>query len=326
MPLILGLAVPVPLNFNPITFIVGGIVPIFLGIFYPFISWKNKEADINGKMHFFITHLRVLAISDLSLRDIINMLGGKPVYGSLGEEMKKISALSTQWRVPLAKSFQFISIRTPSKILKDFLDRFSQSLNSGVEHREFIETEQKAVIQEYKTIYETSNENITILNEVYVSLLIAIIFVMSLGIVLPFIMGAESMNTFVYLSSFLLIMSEGMLLYLLKSMVPPDEIWHLTGEKGELEETLGKVFKSSVLMCILLGSILFFAKYGLSVPLLDMVPFEIIFAISITPLIITGIKVFTEEGDISRKEMNFLGFLNDSRYKIITFTVGSCIK
>ncbi|MCK5258234.1 MAG: hypothetical protein KAJ69_01845, partial [Thermoplasmatales archaeon] len=223
--------------------------------------------------------------------------------------MKKISALSTQWRVPLAKSFQFISTRTPSKILKDFLDRFSQSLNSGVEHREFIETEQKAVLQEYKTMYETSNENITILNEVYVSLLIAIIFVMSLGIVLPFIMGAESMNTFVYLSSFLLIMSEGMLLYLLKSMVPPDEIWHRTGEKAELEETIAKVFKSSVLMCILLGSILFFAKYGLSVPLLDMVPFEIIFAISITPLIITGIKVFTEEGDISRKEMNFLGFL-----------------
>jgi archaeal flagellar protein FlaJ len=309
MPFILEIAVPVPLNFNPITFIVGGIVPIFLGIFYPFLSWKNKEADINGKMHFFITHLRVLAISDLSLKDIINMLGGKPVYGSLGEEMKKISALSTQWRVPLAKSFQFISARTPSKVLKDFLDRFSQSLNSGVEHREFIETEQKAVIQEYKTMYETSNENITILNEVYVSLLIAIIFVMSLGIVLPFIMGAESMNTFVYLSSFLLIMSEGMLLYLLKSMVPPDEIWHLTGEKGELEETLGKVFKSSVLMCILLGSILFFAKYGLSVPILNMVPLEIIFAISITPLIITGIKVFTEEGDISRKEMNFLGFL-----------------
>ncbi len=309
MPFILEIAVPVPLNFNPITFIVGGIVPIFLGIFYPFISWKNKEADINGKMHFFITHLRVLAISDLSLRDIINILGGKPVYGSLGEEMKKISALSTQWRVPLAKSFQFISTRTPSKILKDFLDRFSQSLSSGVEHREFIETEQKAVLQEYKTMYETSNENITILNEVYVSLLIAIIFVMSLGIVLPFIMGAESMNTFVYLSSFLLIMSEGMLLYLLKSMVPPDEIWHRTGEKGELEETLGKVFKSSVLMCILLGSFLFFAKYGLSVPLLDMVPFEIIFAISITPLLITGIKVFTEEGDISRKEMNFLGFL-----------------
>jgi flagellar protein FlaJ len=58
------------------------------------------------------------------------------------------------------------SARTPSKILKDFLDRFSQSLNSGVDAREFIETEQGAVLQEYKTMYETSNENIIILNEV----------------------------------------------------------------------------------------------------------------------------------------------------------------
>jgi len=127
-PFILGLIVPVPLDLNPITFIIGGAVPIFLGILYPFIIWKNKENDINGKMHFFITHLRVLAISDLSLRDIINVLGGKKAYGSLGDELKKTSVLSTQWRLPLSKTFRFISARTPSKLLRDFLDRFSQSL------------------------------------------------------------------------------------------------------------------------------------------------------------------------------------------------------
>ena len=125
MPFILNIIVPIPLNLNPITFIIGGMVPIFLGVFYPYITWKNKENDINGKMHFFITHLRVLAISDLSLRDIINVLGGKKAYGSLGDELKKISVLSTQWRLPLAKTFRFMSLRTPSKMFKDFLDRFS---------------------------------------------------------------------------------------------------------------------------------------------------------------------------------------------------------
>ena len=308
-PFILGIAIPVPLEFNPLTFVVGGIVPIFIGILYPFINWKNKETDINGKMHFFITHIRVLAISDLSLRDIIDTLGDKPAYGSLGEELRKISVLSIQWRLPLSKTFRFISAKTPSKILKDFLDRFSQSLDSGVEHREFIETEQEAVLQEYKTMYETSNENIIILNEVYVSMLIGIIFVMSLGIVLPFIMGAEDMNMFVYMSSFMLIISEGMLMYLLKAMIPPDEIWHLTGEKGELEEKIIKMFKSSILVTILLGSILFFAKYGLALPLLESIPLEITVALILTPLLITGIKVFIAEEAIARKERNFLGFL-----------------
>ena len=310
LPFILDSITSVPLNLNPITFIIGGIIPIFLGIFYPYIEWKNKENDIDSKMHFFITHLRVLAISDLSLRDIINMLGGKTAYGALGQEIKRIGILSTQWRMPLSKAFRFMSSRTPSKILKDFLDRFSQSLDSGVEHREFIETEQDAVIEEYKTMYETSNENVIILNEVYVSLLIAIIFIMSLGIVLPVIMGAEDMNMFIYLSSFLLIISEGMLMYLLKAMIPPDEIWHLTGEKGETEKNLIKLFRTSLILTIILGVIMLLGKYYLELPFIkDQLSFEIIFAISLTPLMISGIKVYLEENKISRKERNFLGFI-----------------
>ncbi len=309
MPFILELIVPVSLDLNPITFVVGGIVPIFLGILYPYLNWKNKEGDINGTMHFFITHLRVLAISDLSLKDIINILAGKKAYGSLGKELEKISVLSTQWRTPLVKSFRFVADRTPSSMLKDFLDRFSQSLVSGVDHREFIEQEQDAVLQEYKTMYESSNENITILNEVYVSLLIGIIFVMSFGIVLPIIIGAQDMNTFIYLSSFMLIICEGMLLYLLRSMVPLDKIWHLTGKKGELEKSLNLLFKSSVLASLLLGSTLFFAKYSLSVPIVQIIPFEIIVAISLTPLFIPGIKTYRAEENILRKERNFLGFL-----------------
>ncbi len=309
MPVLLNIIVPFPLNIDPTSFIVGGIVPILLGALYPYITWKNKENDINGKMHFFITHLRVLAISDLSLRDIINILGRKKAYGALGVELKKIGILSTQWCMPLSKTFRFISARTPSKILKDFLDRFSQSLDSGVEHREFIETEQEAVLQEYKTIYEASNENVIILNEVYVAMLIAIIFVMSLGIVLPIIIGAEDMNMFIYLASFLLIVSEGLLMYLLKAMIPQDEIWHVTGEKGELEEKISRIFKSSVILVFLVGAILFFGKYYLSLTFLHILPFEITIAITLTPLLITGIMVHIIETNISRKEKNFLSFL-----------------
>jgi archaeal flagellar protein FlaJ len=308
-PFILNIVLPYPISFNFTAFIIGGIVPIFLGVFYPYISWKNRENDINAKMHFFITHLRVLAISDLALKDIIDMLGGKKAYGALGEELKKISVLSSQWKLPLSKTFRFISARTPSKIFKDFLDRFSQSLDSGVEHREFIETEQEAVIQEYKTVYESSNENVVILNEVYVSMLIAIIFVMSLGIVLPIVMGTEDMNTFIFLSCFLMIISEGLLMYLLKAMIPQDEIWHVTGEKGENEEKLGKFLKISIVLCAVVGVGLYFIKYQLALPIFDFLSFELLFAFACTPLLIVGIKVFIEEQNISRKEKNFLGFL-----------------
>jgi len=308
LPIILPLVGLHSLAIQPIIFVIGGFLCIILGILYPYILWKNKEADINGKIHFFITHLRVLVISDLSLKDIINMLGGNKAYGSLGEEMRKISVLSEQWRVPLAKSFQFLSKRTPSKILKDFLDRFSQSLNSGVDPREFIETEQEAVLEDYKTMYETSNENITILNEVYVSLLISIIFVMSLGIVLPIVIGGEDMNTFVYLSSFLLIITEGLLLYLLRAMIPPDEIWHVTGQQGKTEHHLQHLFQITLMASIGLG-VLLFILYAFQFPIINSIPYEILFAMAITPLVIPGLKTFLVEKQLARKERNFLSFL-----------------
>lgn len=309
LPFIIGFIVPISLDFNFITFIVGGTVPIFIGVLYPYIDWKNKEVDIDSRMHFFITHLRVLSATDLSLQDILVIMGGKKVYGSLGDEIKKISVLTDKWRMPVAKAFSFVSERTPSKILKDFLDRFSQSLDSGVEPAEFVETEQEAVLQEYKTMYEASNENIVILNEVYVSLLIAIIFVMSLGIVLPIIMGTENMNMFIYLSSFMLIVSEGLLLYLLKSMIPTDLIWHQTGEKGQLEEKLSKVFKLSVIGSVVTGILLFVMIFVLKIGFFQMLPVEIVVSISLTPLFFIGFVAFIEEQKISRKESNFLGFI-----------------
>ena len=309
LPFVLPMLLPLPISFHPATFAFGGIVPIILGVLYPYIDFKNKETEIDSNMHFFITHLRVLAISDLSLKDILNVLGGKKVYKSLGEEIKKVSILSTQWRYPMASTLHFIALRTPSKILKDFLDRFSQSLDSGVEHREFVETEQKAVMQDYKTMYETSNENIVILNEVYVSMLIAIIFVMSFGIVLPIIMGAESMTTYTYLSSFMLIVSEGLLLYLMKSIIPDDAIWHQSGEKSELQKKMTRWLTNSILASIALGAGLLYARFSLQLGIVNMISFEILISIAITPLLFVGVKTVIEEDNISRKEKNFLGFL-----------------
>ena len=309
LPFLLPLFISSQLKYNPITFIIAGFIPIILAVFYPYITWKNRESDINGKMHFFITHIRVLAISDLTLKDIVNVIGGNKAYKSLGEELRRISVLADQWRVPISKTFRFIGERTPSKILRDFLDRFSQSLDSGVEHREFIEHEQDAVLQEYKTIYEASNENIVILSEVYVSLLIAIIFVMSMGIVLPMIMGSQDMGSFIYVSSFMLLASEGMLLYLLRSMIPPDEMWHSTGEKGEIELSLLKTFKTTLFISILLLIVVFITKFYLNLSILTIIPIEVLIVAAFTPLILPGVKALREEEHMSRKERNFMGFL-----------------
>jgi flagellar protein FlaJ len=158
-------------------------------------------------------------------------------------------------------------------------------------------------------MYEASNENILILSEVYVSLLIAIIFVMCLGIVLPMVMGSQDMNSFIYLASFMLIVAEVLLLYLLRSMIPPDEIWHCTGEKGKIEFTLMRLFKISLAASVVLGVVFTVLKYFLLVQILKPVPYEILVAGTLTPMFIPGLKALREEDHIIRKERNFMGFL-----------------
>ncbi|UCD13085.1 MAG: archaellar assembly protein FlaJ [Thermoplasmatales archaeon] len=298
----------IPLAVIPVLFPFGGIIIIILGVLHPYITWKNKEVEINESMHFFITHLRVLAISDLGLKDIINVVGGKKVYGYLGEEIRKIAKLSTTWKVSMENAFRFISERTPSKILKDFLDRFNQSVSSGVNHRDFVEQEQGGVMEEYITMYESSNEVITLLNEIYVALLTAIGFLMVFGIIAPAIAGGD-LGTYFYVSCFVFIISEVFLLYFVHSFVPKDELWHTTGKKSYEEKKVDNVFRLSVFSVISIGGILLFTKYVLAISFLQNISFEILVAISLTPLIIPGIMMLLEEEKISRREKNFMGFL-----------------
>jgi flagellar protein FlaJ len=132
---------------------------------------------------------------------------------------------------------------------------------------------------------------------------------MALGIVMPMIMGSQDMNSFIYLSSFMLVASEVMLLYLLKAMIPPDEMWHCTGEKGATERSLIRSFRISLIASVGIGVALAYAKYFLMIPALQIIPYEILVACALTPLIIPGIKVLREEDMMSRKERNFMGFL-----------------
>jgi flagellar protein FlaJ len=307
LPFILPLF-SIELLITPLAFLIVGIIVIILGILYPYITWKNKEVEINENMHFFITHLRVLSISDMGFKDIIKLLGGKKVYKTLGEEVRKIGVLSINWKSSVENALRFVAERTPSKILKDFLDRFSQSVASGVAHKDFVEHEQEGVMEEYKTMYESSNEVISILNELYVALLTSIVFLTVFGIIAPSLVGG-GVNTYVYGACFIFVASEVLLLYFTYSFIPKDDIWHITGKKSDTEKKINFVFKISIVVATIITTLLIITKYIFPISLIQELPYEIAVAICITPLIASGIMVYIEEGKIQRREKSFIGFL-----------------
>ena len=76
-----------------------------------------------------------------------------------------------------------------------------------------------------------------------------------------------------------------------------------------MEKKVDRFFRFSIYLAIIIAGILFFTRYVLSLSILQFLSYEIIIAISLTPIIIPGIMVLLEEDKISRREKNFLGFL-----------------
>jgi flagellar protein FlaJ len=64
----------------------------------------------------------------------------------------------------------------------------------------------------------------------------------------------------------------------------------------------------SLLGSITLGTLLLIL-YIIGTPFIKNIPYEILFSLSITPLIVPGLKTFFAEKQLSRKERNFLSFL-----------------
>jgi flagellar protein FlaJ len=107
----------------------------------------------------------------------------------------------------------------------------------------------------------------------------------------------------------MMLASEGMLLYLLRSMIPTDEMWHCTGDKGDVELSLLRTLKGTLAVSIILSILLIMAKFYFTFPFVSLIPTEILIVLGLTPLFIPGIKALREEEHISRKERNFMGFL-----------------
>jgi archaeal flagellar protein FlaJ len=83
-----------------------GIILVPLALFsiviiYPISSLEGKKKDIDNNMHYYITHMGVLATSQMSRIDLLLKLSHTEAYGYLAKETGRIYALVFYWHVSL---------------------------------------------------------------------------------------------------------------------------------------------------------------------------------------------------------------------------------
>src|SRR3989337_1809783 len=126
---------------------------LFMGLFFPLAILGSKKIQIDQNMHYYITHMGVLAASNMARREVIHHLSMHPAYGYLATETGKIYSLMNDWNFSLAQACRFMSKRTPSAIFADFLDRLAPSSEAGEPFDQFVWTEQTVVTNDFDTMY-----------------------------------------------------------------------------------------------------------------------------------------------------------------------------
>jgi archaeal flagellar protein FlaJ len=281
-----------------------GIILIPLALFsiviiYPISSLEGKKKEIDNNMHYYITHMGVLATSQMSRVDLLLKLSHTEAYGYLAKETGRIYALIYYWHVSFPVACRFIAHRTPSELFADFLDRMAHSVQAGQTFGEFVISEQTVVMNDFTTMYMDSLNSIDMVKEMFVSMCMSLIFIVAFAIIMPIITGVDSILLLGGAIGVFVITELVILLYA-KSKVPADRIWHTLNIETVADRRIKWSMPVSLFLCMIVTGIVLVS---------NLFPTTIMFAICLTPLLLTGLIARHEEDKIKRFDNNFGAFI-----------------
>ena len=278
------------------------LVPIALFaivIIYPISSLEGKKKEIDNNIQYYITHMGVLATSQMTRVDLLLKLSHTEAYGYLAKETGRIYALVFYWHVSFPVACRFIAQRTPSVLFSDFLDRMAHSVQAGQDFGEFVLSEQTVVMNDFTTMYQDSLNSIDMVKEMFISMCMSLIFIVAFAIIMPIITGMDSI-ILLGGSIAIFIGTELVILLYARSKVPADRIWHTLDIETPADRRIKWSMPISLFLCMIVTVIvLVFTK----------LPTTIMFAASLTPLLLTGLIARTEENKIKRYDNNFGAFI-----------------
>jgi len=272
---------------------------ILVALTLPLILGVAKKAEIERYLHLFITRMCMLSTAKMPPELILKHMSEVEEYGALRDEIKKIYNLVRYWNRSISEATRFVSTRTPSLLLADFLDRMAHSIEAGEDFQEFLDKERKVTVDAYVLRYGRSIKMLELVREAFVSTVVSAMFIMIFVSLLPMFMPMES-DLYLILSTFLVVAIEGLILYYMYIILPHDFIWH----EHELRPSKERNIKFVTGMMLVVSVVLFLNIYNL----FDM-NLLVIVSIASVPLLYPGYAVSKQETLIKKRDENYEAFI-----------------
>lgn len=278
-------------------------LPLIYAVLYPYVRVSSKKVQINSKIPYFATYFAVLSTSDVSRTELIWNIASEETLEPIAGEMRKIYVLIAKFNCGLPTALRFLSKRSPSKVFADFLDRLAYSLDSGVELKEYLLREQQTVMDDYETFYEGALYDLDVFKEIYSSLIIAVIFMVTFIIIGPIITG-QSIEILTIFALILVLATEIGVLLVIKYRMPEDKIWAKNAMNNGRKRKVLRALLISIIGTIFTSVVCIFVVR----PRFNFPEFFSL-AVILTPLAYFGRVLNKEEANIIIKDENFPAFI-----------------
>lgn len=280
----------------PYIFLVIGVGFIFV---YPLIQFEQKKVNIQENIHLFITYAGTISTLDVNRSQLFKHVSDQKQFGYISMTAEKILYLAKEWNLGFAQTCRKVARFSASKMFADFLDRLAAVLDFGEDLQVFLTEEQDAVMQDYATAYKQSLENIKTLQDVFISITIALAFAMASALLLPLLMGV-SIIFIVQYGLLAVIFVDILLITLIKVFIPQDRLAHKLPVKDEgskrIKQWLWYMTPASI---ALFGGLLWIGLFD----------FLINITIASLPLFVVGVMAIQEENTIFKRDKAYPAFI-----------------
>jgi len=294
-----------------------GALALLAALFYPKILLSQRRTQLNNRFHLLITHMTVLSTTNIDRMQVFRTLADEREYGELATEMHRIVQLVDTWNQSLDDACRRRAKEVPSEAVSDFLDRLAYTIGAGQSLEDYLVTEQRQIIENYVTVYESALDSLAVMKDLYLSMILSMTFALVFAVVLPVLTGTDPTLTVSAVIVMFVFVQSGFFLAI-RSMAPYDPLWYHPEERTSTVDdrlrrsTIAGVALSGILLFISLGGILGFSPIGLGVlvPFVsDPMPLTLYAVIPITPLLIPGIAIRREEQVVKARDEEFPSFI-----------------
>jgi len=153
------------------------------------LAGVHEKKKMGADLLFMTTYMASLAIADATRPEIFSFAANRHEYIS-AKYIGKVDTFVKKWNYSYAESLSIVAERTKNDILRNMLNRYANSIESGVPDEDFLSNELSTVRTVYRSQVEQGMTMLQKWSDAYVALLlsgtvIAIIIMVSVVIYAP---------------------------------------------------------------------------------------------------------------------------------------------